>query len=154
MSDKPSIYITVMGRTLSGKTTIMRHLVDNLREHGINVEPNWGIDGEPRPIPSDIKKKKLEALAGKSKVSISEHQINRRGSSEEDATPISVEIVRDTTKGIGVRLRIAGHSLESWYGDLPMSKPKAQAAAARIATELDVEVLDTIPHDHEWVQPK
>lgn len=49
MSDKPgTIFIKVIGRPASGKSTVMSQIIHHLKSLGFELEVNWGVDGEPR----------------------------------------------------------------------------------------------------------
>lgn len=153
MQAKPAVYVTVTGRPMSGMTTLMKLFIETLQSHNIEVEPRWGIDGEPNQIPPEIQQKKLNAIANKTKVVISEHHA-RRGADPDEPSQVRVQVLYEKERGYGTRLIIAGQPLESWFGDFSVSKERARTVAARLGAEFDIEVEDKIPREYEWRQPQ
>lgn len=78
MDKKMVVHITVTGRPASGKKTIMREIVALLQSLNVEVQPVWGIDGEPRPKSEYTLSQQKEAIATKTKVVITEQQAPRR----------------------------------------------------------------------------
>lgn len=152
MPDKPAVFVTVIGRPASGVTTLMRLFIETLQAHNIDVQPQWGIDGPPFESPPEIHQKKLASISYRSKVVLSEH-VRQRKQNPEDADRLRVQTLFDKDKGYGVRVSMAGHPLESWFGEFENSKERSRAVAARFSTEFDVDVEDMIPREYDWVQP-
>lgn len=154
---KRQLYITVVGQTMTGKTGVMKLIAKTLREHNIEVDEAWGIDGAPRgPEDPDFEKKRLNAIANKTKVILAEHQTGRRSTDAdlEHVNDLGIQVVYDNDKGYGTRLIIMGMQLDKWFGTFPVSKDRARGIAARLSAELDIDVQDLIPREYEWVQPQ
>lgn len=84
--DKPVVEITVSGRPLSGKSTVVSAIAHCLQSLGIEVDIRWGIEGEPRSHRDQaLTAKKIRHISGRSKVVITEKQLPRKGT--EDANP-------------------------------------------------------------------
>lgn len=78
MIKNQEIKLVVCGASNSGKSTLATHLADTLREHGWDVEHDFGVDGK-----IDITPNRIQYVKEHSKVSIVEMQAARRGVCEE-----------------------------------------------------------------------
>jgi uridine kinase len=75
--NKVIVDITIAGRPKSGKTTIMKEIVALLQSLNIEVEPEWGRDGEPRSKSESTISKQREAIAAGTKVVVNLKQSPR-----------------------------------------------------------------------------
>lgn len=150
---KTRVFVTFMGRPMTGKTGLMKLFIEALKANNFEVETHWGIDGEPQTSP-EFDQKRLRALANKSKVIVNEIQARRLKSQDDDPTEVLIEVLHSPEKGYGVRLTICGFPLESWFGDFSVSKERARTVAARLSAEFDLEYQDKIPREYDWRQPQ
>ena len=151
---KQAVHVSVIGRAKTGKTTVLKLLAQTLKNSGVEVEINWGVDGEPLQTPPELEKKRLAGISAKSKVVISEVNTRRTKSGNEEQTDVIIEVKYDEEKGYGVRLVIASFPLESWFGKFSASKDRARTVASRLSAEFDIDYYDDIPRDYEWSQPR
>lgn len=91
MSDKKTVLIDVIGKTLTGKTTIISLIAKTLHDLGIHVEINWGLDGPP--LPSTLESKVARLADTNLEVVITEKQAPR-------ATSLEQKIEKDTAEKI------------------------------------------------------
>ncbi len=155
---KKNLYITIVGQSMTGKSRLMKLFRESMKQYDIEVQPIWSQDGEPgQPSTLDDHDKRcLTAIAKKTKVVMTEHQANRRsgGTEVEHLNDLAVYVVHDVRQGYGVRFMVMGQPLEKWFGEFPASKERARSIAARLSAELDLDVIDTIPREYDWVQPQ
>lgn len=152
MNTKRTLYVSIFGPPMTGKTTITQLVKKLLDTIGVETQVSWGLEGPPRTDPADFK---LKALAEKIKVIITETQ-QRRVSSDrhESSEDYQVRVYHLTGIGYGVSVSVQGTILRHDFGDLPILKERARAVAARLANEIGVDVIDEIPNEYDYVQPR
>lgn len=145
------VAISVIGRPNSGKTTIMMKIIEALTASDIEVVPVW-TDGPPVNQTPELNQKRLQAVAKKTKVFLTEFQAAR---TKPEESPDYVKVRVTYTVGIGFEVCVCllGANLRHNFGDHETSREKALAIGERLATELGIEVDDQTVRPIEWVQP-
>lgn len=155
MNEKRTLYISVFGQPRTGKTTVVflfKRLLDSL---GIETHVSWGLDGPPREEPQELK---FKAIAEKIKVVVTETQ-QRKGLSERHESPDDYLVrVYHTGLNYGVSVSVQGtvltHNFIDRRDEARSTKERARSVAVRLAHELGVEVIDEIPNEYDYVQPR
>lgn len=148
---KKTLFVSIFGPRNSGKTTLMRLFRKFLEPYNFDVQTSWEIDSPPET--TGLPDFKLKAIAEKTKIVLVETQ--QKKLTRQNESPDDYEVKVQHVLGIGyiVSVTVAGVTLEHNFGDrTPLLKERARSTAARLANELGVEVVDTIPTEYDRVQ--
>lgn len=144
---KRQVYISVIGKPNTGKTTVMKRIIQALSSADIEVESVWGVDGPPLSLPEEAERMRLIAVAKKVKVTVTEFQTAGNRTAADDPNELRIEVAHVGGIGYEATLWIAGNPLRRNFGDSPAGKERARAVANRLAAELSIEVDDTLPSE-------
>jgi Cdc6-like AAA superfamily ATPase len=149
---RPVLNISVAGRPKTGKTTVMRSIVKHLNANNFDVTSVWDPDdGAPRWAEDGLPGRLLK-LSRNTRVTVTEipSGLGTRGGEASDEFQVKVSY----TQGVGYRVSvmILNEMLVKDYPDLPASKERSRALAARMAQELGVDVLEEVPQEYERTQ--
>lgn len=156
MNEKRTLYVSIFGPPMTGKTTITQLFKKLLDTLGVETQISWGLDGPPRTEPQELK---MKAIAEKIKVVMTETQ-QRKVPSDRHESPDDYQVrVYHTGVGYGVSLSVQGTILRHNFElkkdiEQLVTKERARSVAARLANELGVDVIDEIPNEYDYVQPK
>lgn len=148
---KKTLFVSFFGPPNSGKTTLLQLFQKFLEPYKFEVQTSWDVGGPPQS--TGLPDFKLKAIADKIKIVLMETQ--QKKSTRQSDSPDDYQVKVEHVSGIGyiVSVTVAGVTLQHNFGERhPVLKERARATAARLANDLGVEVIDTIPHEYERVQ--
>jgi ATPase subunit of ABC transporter with duplicated ATPase domains len=140
--------IMVVGKTGTGKTTMMKLLSDFLRSKDFATHEVWGNDGPPMFNHQE----RAKTLAEKVDVVLAEFSENRLVKETHEDLHVKVDYVPGI--GYSAAVVIMGEKLKKDYPDDARGQERARSVAARLSAELGVEVEDRTRTRYEWVQPR
>lgn len=143
--------VMIVGRTLTGKSTMLRLLSDFLKSKGFGVNEVWSTDGPPSRGQA-AHDQAVKAIA--SKVGVVLAEFNEGRVLKDDADDIHIRVGYVEGAGYTVYLSIMGEVLKKDYPDTATGQERARAVAARFSAELGVEAVDMTKTRFEWSQPK
>ncbi len=145
---KNNVYVTVVGKPSSGKTTIMSAVVRALQTSGIETQAIWGREGS---LYDAVYLDRLKSAAKNTKVVVAELEYGKYVE-ESDNYDISVE--HKVGVGFILTLNIGGIPLKANFGEFDYSREKALAIGTRLAADLGLEVRDTTPRVYQVQQSR
>jgi len=144
---KPTIHISISGRSKIGKTTLMRAILKLLHNYRFETIPIWDIEDGPPKWAEDELVGRISKISKQTKISVTEIQSSFGYKNDEAFADFKVRVSYIQGKGYRVEVFILEEVLIRDYPDLPASKERAKILAERMAHELGVRVIDETPRE-------
>ncbi len=151
---KRMIHVSVFGPTNSGVTTITDIIKKSIEKIGIETKVAW--DDHDGPPKSQVQDFKTRAVIDKTVVVLTESRQRKIERDRHESPGDYVIRVRQTENGkYQIIMSVLGIDLVHEFRDSEdYVKERARAIAARLANELDADVIDSIPREYDYNQPR
>ncbi len=151
---KRMVHVSVFGPTNSGVTTITDVIKKAVEKIGIETKVAWDeYDGPPKNSITDFK---IRAILDKTVVVLTESR-QRKIERDRHESPNDYLIRVDRTENGKYRIIMSVLGIDlvhEFTGKEDYVKEKARAIAARLANELDADIIDSIPREYDYNQPR
>lgn len=149
---KRMIHVSVFGPSNSGVTTITDTIKRAIEKIGVEIKVAWD-EGPPKTSITDFKTK---AVMDKTVVVLTEsRQRKMERDRHESPTDYVIRVGRTEVGKYRIVMSILGVDFIHEFSDSEdYVKEKARAIAARLANELDADVIDSMPKEYDYNQPR